>query len=103
MILRMQTAPRPIRISIHHGDARELDWLPSNSIHLVLTSPPYWTLKEYPDNPNQLGGIGDYERFHDELDRVWRHCFRALVPGGRLVCVVGDVCLARKKHGRHLV
>jgi site-specific DNA-methyltransferase (adenine-specific) len=103
MIVRMQTASRRTRISIHLGDARELDWLPSNSIHLVLTSPPYWTLREYPDNPSQLGSITDYEHFHDELDKVWHHCFRALVPGGRLVCVVGDVCLARKKHGRHLV
>jgi site-specific DNA-methyltransferase (adenine-specific) len=103
MILTMQNSPRPTTITIHLGDARELDWLPSESIHLVLTSPPYWTLKEYPPNAGQLGGIAAYEQFHDELDKVWRHCFRALVPGGRLVCVVGDVCLARKKHGRHLV
>ena len=45
----------------------------------------------------------DYELFLDELDRIWRECFRVLVLGGRLVCVVGDVCLARRKHGRHLV
>jgi site-specific DNA-methyltransferase (adenine-specific) len=69
----------------------------------VVTSPPYWTLKEYPPGKNQLGLIEDYERFHDELDRVWSHCFRVLVPGGRLVCVVGDVCLSRKRHGRHMV
>lgn len=80
-----------------------MDWLKADSVHLVLTSPPYWTLKEYPDSQGQMGNIADYEQFHDELDRVWQHCFRALVPGGRLVCVVGDVCLSRKKHGRHLV
>jgi len=35
---------------------------------------------------------------------VWHHCFRALVPGGRVVCVVGDVCLARRRNkGRHMV
>lgn len=88
---------------IHLGDARYLDWIPSESIHLVLTSPPYWTLKEYPPNKGQLGLIDDYEGFQDELDKVWRHCFRVLVPGGRLVCVVGDVCLSRRKHGRHMV
>jgi site-specific DNA-methyltransferase (adenine-specific) len=38
-----------------------------------------------------------------ELEKVWRHIFRALVPGGRLVCVVGDVCVARRNFGRHLV
>ncbi len=47
--------------------------------------------------------IEDYEAFHDELDKVWSHCFRALVPGGRLVCVVGDVCLSRRRHGKHSV
>lgn len=89
--------------TVHCGDARQLDWIPDSSVHLVVTSPPYWTLKEYPKNPSQLGLIADYERFHDELEKVWHHCFRVLVPGGRLVCVVGDVCLSRKKHGRHMV
>ncbi len=80
-----------------------MSWLPDASVHLALTSPPYWTLKEYPANKDQLGLVVDYETFHDELDKVWRHCFRALVPGGRLVCVVGDVCLSRRAHGRHMV
>lgn len=80
-----------------------MDWIPDGSVHLVATSPPYWTLKEYPANKRQLGRIADYEDFHDELDRVWRHSLRVLVPGGRLICVVGDVCLSRKRHGRHMV
>ncbi|HVN86531.1 MAG TPA: site-specific DNA-methyltransferase, partial [Candidatus Binatia bacterium] len=64
----------------------------------------YWTLKEYRRTPAQLGFVDDYERFLDELDKVWQHCFRALVPGGRLICVVGDVCLSRRKNnGRHTV
>ena len=88
---------------LHGGDSRHLDWIDSESVHLVVTSPPYWTLKEYPLNENQLGMIADYDTFHDELDKVWRHCFRVLVPGGRLVCVVGDVCLSRRRHGRHMV
>lgn len=86
------------------GDARELGWIPDESIHLVVTSPPYWTLKKYNDHPGQLGDVADYERFMDELDKVWRHCYRMLVPGGRVVCVVGDVCLARRRNnGRHMV
>lgn len=90
--------------TLHLGDARELDWIPNGSVHLVVTSPPYWTLKEYNDCAGQLGAIADYERFHDELDKVWHHCFRVLVPGGRVVCVVGDVCLARRQNrGRHMV
>lgn len=89
--------------TLHCGDSRDLDWIPGESIHLVLTSPPYWTLKEYPNNNGQLGIIEDYERFHEGLEAVWRHAFRVLVPGGRLVCVVGDVCLSRRRHGRHMV
>ena len=89
---------------LHLGDARALDWVADGSVHLVVTSPPYWTLKKYRDHPGQLGDVADYEAFHDELDKVWRHCYRVLVPGGRLVCVVGDVCLARRKNqGRHMV
>jgi site-specific DNA-methyltransferase (adenine-specific) len=90
-------------LTICHGDSRELGWLAPGSVHLVLTSPPYWTLKEYPRREGQLGLVEDYDAFHDELDKVWKHCFRVLVPGGRLVCVVGDVCLSRRKHGRHSV
>ena len=74
------------------------------SIHLVVTSPPYWILKKYNHHTDQLGDIKDYEKFLRELDKVWVHCHRALVPGGRLICVVGDVCLARRKNdGRHTV
>jgi DNA modification methylase len=46
-----------------------------------------------------MGYIEDYEEFLRELDRVWKLCFKALVPGGRLICVVGDVCLSRRKNG----
>lgn len=85
------------------ADARELGFVPDKSIHLVVTSPPYWTLKRYREHPAQLGHVEDYEDFVEELSKVWKHCYRILVPGGRLVCVVGDVCLSRRKFGRHLV
>ena len=85
------------------ADSR-LACLPPGSVHLVVTSPPYWTLKEYRQHDDQLGHVQDYEVFLGELDRVWTRCFHALVPGGRLVCVVGDVCLSRRKNnGRHTV
>lgn len=86
-----------------NGDARDLSFLADESVHLVVTSPPYWNLKRYNDSPGQLGHIQDYEAFLGELDKVWRHVYRVLVPGGRLVCVVGDVCVARRNFGRHLV
>ncbi|MBN1580006.1 MAG: site-specific DNA-methyltransferase [Anaerolineae bacterium] len=85
------------------GDARHLDFIPDESIHLVVTSPPYWILKRYNETPNQLGHVEDYEQFLRDLSQVWTHVYRILVPGGRLVCVVGDVCLSRRKYGRHVV
>ena len=86
-----------------NADARDISFLDDNSVHLVVTSPPYWNLKRYNEHPSQLGHIQDYEEFLCELEKVWKHVFRILVPGGRLVCVVGDVCVARRNFGRHLV
>jgi len=95
----------PTTHTLHLADARTgLSRLPEDSVHLVVTSPPYWTLKQYRDSDGQMGHIEGYDEFLSELDRVWEHCLRALVPGGRLVCVVGDVCLSRRKNnGRHTV
>jgi len=94
----------PTSHELYQADARDLSFIPDESVHLILTSPPYWTLKKYRDHANQLGDIADYDSFIRELDRVWRHCYRMLVPGGRLVCVVGDVCLSRRRNkGRHTV
>ncbi|MEZ6110172.1 MAG: hypothetical protein R3C99_04035 [Pirellulaceae bacterium] len=66
-----------------------------NSVHLILIA-TYWNL-EYRDSEGQLGHIDSYEQFLDELDQVWQRCFDVLVPGGRLICVVGDVCLSRRR------
>jgi modification methylase len=94
----------PTRHHLFYGDARDMSKLRDESIQLILTSPPYWTLKEYRHSPAQLGHVEDYEEFLAALDRVWQHCFRVLVPGGRLICVVGDVCLSRRENGgRHTV
>jgi site-specific DNA-methyltransferase (adenine-specific) len=86
------------------SDARDLSWIADGAVHLVVTSPPYWTLKQYAqNNANQMGDIESYEQFLDQLDRVWMECSRILAPGGRICCVVGDVCLPRKKAGRHYI
>jgi site-specific DNA-methyltransferase (adenine-specific) len=98
--------PLPTEHFVFHGDAREMSQTPSPaSVHLVVTSPPYWTLKEYDGGAgdSQMGHFEGYERFQDELTKVWERCFEALVPGGRMCVVVGDVCLSRKKAGRHSV
>src|SRR5687768_16600080 len=90
--------------TIRIGDARKLEWIDDESVHLVVTSPPYWTLKKYNDHYAQLGDITSYSTFLDALDEAWRHCYRVLVKGGRLICVIGDVCLSRRSNGgRHMV
>lgn len=87
-----------------HGDARIFPYIDDQSVHLVVTSPPYWTLKRYNESQGQLGHVEDYETFLDQLRKCWAECYRVLVPGGRLVCVVGDVCLSRRQNnGRHVV
>jgi modification methylase len=91
------------RHQLQCADARDLSFIPNESIHLIVTSPPYWTLKDYLANEHQLGAIGDYEQFLNELDKVWAECARVLVPGGRICCVVGDVCIPRKRDGRHRI
>jgi site-specific DNA-methyltransferase (adenine-specific) len=88
---------------VREGDARDLSFIGTESVHLVVTSPPYASLKVYPDHPGQLGNIPVYEEFLTELDQVWKECLRTLVPGGRIACVVGDVCISRRQGGRHHV
>lgn len=85
------------------GDSRRMDSVADESVQLAVTSPPYWTLKEYLTSDGQLGEVEDYEMFLEALDEVWRHVYRALAPGGRLIVVVGDVCLSRRRFGRHVV
>jgi len=94
---------QPTRHEVYERDARDLSPIKSGSIHLVCTSPPYASLLHYSDRADQLGNIGSYEIFLNELDKVWAECFRTLVPGGRVACVVGDVCISRKQAGRHHV
>lgn len=98
--------PKPFDATEHrlkHGDARDLSWIPDKSVHLIVTSPPYWTLKKYETRGGQLGDIDEYDDFLAELAKVWEHCSRVLVEGGRICCVVGDVCIPRRRDGHHRV
>ncbi len=95
--------PYPTTHTFYLADARELGVIADESVHAVVTSPPYGNLKEYPATRGQLGNIESYEEFLEQLDKVWAECQRILVPGGRVCAVVGDVCLSRRKAGRHRV
>lgn len=104
--LRGEAWPEPFDKTQHRlrlGDARNLSFLEDRSVQLIVTSPPYWTLKKYNDGPGQMGEISNYETFLEELDKTWAECERVLAPGGRICCVVGDVCIPRKRSGKHYV
>lgn len=99
-------APEETNHRIIEGDAREMRALGAESVHLIVTSPPYFDLIDYEDTTEtdgQLGNLRDYDLFLDELAKVWKRCFEVLVPGGRLCVVVGDVCVSRRQAGRHFV
>jgi DNA modification methylase len=90
--------------NLYCADSRSFDLMKPESVHLIITSPPYWTLKRYNETDGQVGHISDYQRFLIELEKIWNICFEALTLGGRLVCVVGDVCLSRRNNnGEHTV
>lgn len=91
---------------LYQRDARNLSLLDDESVELVVTSPPYFDLKDYENGAggdDQLGDITEYESFNREIDRVWRECYEKLRPGGRLCVVVGDVLRSRSEYGRHRV
>ncbi|MHB0877082.1 MAG: hypothetical protein ACYC5O_13680 [Anaerolineae bacterium] len=69
--VRAAVAEVPTRHRLVHGDARNLGFISSESVHLIVTSPPYWTLKEYNHSERQLGDVSDYDHFNDELALVW--------------------------------
>lgn len=103
---RSEPWPAPFDRTRHRldlGDARDLSAIDAKTVQLIVTSPPYWTLKEYHEREGQMGAIADYESFLDELDKVWAECSRVLEPGGRICCVVGDVCVPRRRAGRHYI
>jgi len=105
-LISQAVASLPTEQRIQQGDATDRDrWRETVSkVDLVVTSPPYWNLKEYPEHERQLGWTADYEEFLALLRPAWEACYEALVPGGRLIIVVGDVCLSRRQNrGRHTV
>lgn len=89
--------------TLHNGDSRDLSWIADGEVPLIVTSCPYFDVVEYEHQPGQIADFGSYEAFLQELDQVWRECWRVLAPGGRLACNVGDVLRSRKAHGSHHV
>jgi DNA modification methylase len=77
--------------NIMRGDARQLDRVKSNSIALVVTSPPYWNKAEYGRLRCNLGNIKNYRAFFREMEPVMRECYRVLMPGRKMCVVTANV------------
>ena len=71
------------------GDSRQMTELDDKSIQLIITSPPYWQLKDY-GNGDQIGFNDTYEDYINNINLVWNECFRALEDGCRLCVNIGD-------------
>ena len=79
-----------------------MDELPDNSVHLIVTSPPYWQLKDY-GSENQIGFNDSYEKYINNLNLVWKECYRVLHDGCRLCINIGDQFARSVYYGRYKV
>lgn len=87
---------------IINGDSRNMSELQDKSVHLIITSPPYWQLKDY-GNDNQIGFNDSYEQYINNLNLVWKECFRVLHDGCRLCINIGDQFARSVYYGRYKV
>lgn len=85
-----------------NGDSRNLSLMPDKSVHLIITSPPYWQLKDY-GNDNQIGFHDSYESYINNLNVVWSECNRVLHDGCRLCINIGDQFARSVYYGRYKV
>ena len=87
---------------IYFGDSRALNKIEDKSVQLIITSPPYWQLKDYGSN-NQIGFNNSYEEYINNLNLVWMECERILSDGCRLCINIGDQFARSVYYGRYKV
>ena len=83
--------------TIYNSDSKDMSVVPNESVNLIITSPPYWTLKDY-DVENQIGlGSSSYDFYISELNKVWKECVRVLAPDGKLCINIMPFLLTGKE------
>ena len=87
---------------IINGDSRNMSLIEDKSVHLIITSPPYWQLKDYGEE-NQIGFHQSYEDYINNLNLVWKECHRVLHDGCRLCINIGDQFARAVYYGRYKV
>lgn len=85
-----------------NGDSRQMNELSDESVHLIVTSPPYWQLKDY-GTENQIGFHDDYETYINHLNLTWQECYRVLHEGCRLCINIGDQFARSTYYGRYKI
>ena len=88
--------------AIINGDSRDMTELKDHSVDLVITSPPYWQLKDY-GIENQIGYNDSYQDYINHLNLVWKECYRVLKNGSRLCVNIGDQFARAVYYGRYKV
>ena len=84
------------------GDSRHMGEVENESVHLIITSPPYWQLKDY-GSKDQIGFNDSYQKYTDNLNMAWKECYRVLHPGCRLCVNIGDQFARAVIYGRYKV
>jgi site-specific DNA-methyltransferase (adenine-specific) len=84
------------------GDSRDMREVADESVDLAITSPPYWSIKDY-EHPGQIGYRQDYEEYLESLRQVMAEVLRALRPGCRFALNIGDQYLRASEHGRYRI
>ena len=87
------------KTTIITGDSRNMEELKDESVQLIITSPPYWQLKDY-GTGDQIGFNDSYEDYINNLSLVWKECYRVLQQGCRLCINIGDQFARSVYYGR---
>ena len=74
-----------------HGDSRNLSYVETGSVGLVVTSPPYWDKADYGPGKNNIGSLWSYGDFIDATRPVFEECYRVLAPGRKMCVVTANV------------
>ena len=78
-------------VELHLGDSRDISWLPDETVHFVITSPPYYKCASYGPEKEQIGtGSSKYDEFLDKLRDIFSECFRVLKKGRFMSVQVND-------------
>lgn len=98
--------------TVHYKDARRMDETPTSSVHCIVTSPPYFTVKDYARDgyqikrhsarsASQIGDIASFDAYIDNLLTVWHECQRVLAPNGKLVINTPLMPMPKREYNTH--